>query len=101
MIHHHRYLGIAHQKVSNEGWAAERVQRQRIWCGVGPGRECTLSSKIGIVSLSKKGARTGLGFCDEACTAAGATFVEDAAAVYEQSDMVINIKEPFRRNTLP
>lgn len=42
----------------------------------------------------QKGAGSGSGFSDEEYAAAGATIVESAAQVYEQSDMIIKVKEP-------
>ena len=43
----------------------------------------------------QQGAGAGSGFTDEEYVAAGARILEDAAAVFSQSDMIIKVKEPL------
>src|SRR5437764_5987658 len=43
----------------------------------------------------QSGAGNGSGFADEEYTAAGATILSSADAVYEQSDMIVKVKEPI------
>jgi alanine dehydrogenase len=43
----------------------------------------------------QSGAGNGSGFSDEEYTAAGATILSSADAVYEQSDMIVKVKEPI------
>jgi alanine dehydrogenase len=43
----------------------------------------------------QKGAGTGSGFADEEYTAAGATILPDADAVFAEADMIVKVKEPI------
>jgi alanine dehydrogenase len=45
--------------------------------------------------LVQKGAGVGSGFSDEEYTAAGATILPDADAVFEQAEMIVKVKEPI------
>ena len=45
--------------------------------------------------LVESGAGEGSGFTNEAFLAAGATVMENAALVWEQSDMIMKVKEPL------
>jgi alanine dehydrogenase len=51
--------------------------------------------RLGHGVLVQAGAGLGSGFSDDAYAVAGATVVGDAAAVYEQADLVVKVKEPW------
>ena len=56
-------------------------------------------TKQGHRVLVEQRAGESSGFTDERYTAAGAEMLSDAAAVWQTADMVVKVKEPWRRNT--
>lgn len=51
--------------------------------------------QAGHTVLVERGAGAGSGYEDERYTAAGATLVDEAGAIYEQSELIVKVKEPL------
>lgn len=73
--------------------APKEIKPQEFRVGLTPDAVHELSIN-GHEALIETGAGEGAGFSDAEYQAAGATILPDAAAVYEQSDLIVKVKEP-------